>query len=386
MTRPSEPRGIKPPVVKVLLAPANVWRVALVVAAVVALMFFLRFLLTDAGWLLVLLVMAWFTSLAMEPAVRPLSRRMSRRRATLLVMVTFTVVAVIFLILFGNLFVQQVGQLLLALPDVAAAVLKWINARLGTQYKLADLLKSLNVTPQQAAAYAQDVVGGVLGLVGTVAGMVFKLFMLVLLTYYFSADGPRLRQWVAQLLPSRYQLVFIRVWELSTEKTGGYVSARLILATINGGTSALVFLAIGMPSWFALGVWTGAVAQFVPTIGTYISIALPTVVGLASPRPWVGVAALAWAVVYQQVENLTLEPRISARSVDIHPGVSFTGVTLGAALFGAVGALLAIPVAAMLVSLVDTYATRYELVAADDGTTPPVAAPAAPRTVEPPPP
>ncbi|MGV9309990.1 AI-2E family transporter [Nonomuraea sp. NPDC003727] len=385
MTRPSEPRGIKPPAVQVLLAPANVWRVALVVAGVVALMFFLRFLLTDAGWLLVLLVMAWFTSLAMEPAVRPLSRRMSRRRATLLVMVTFTVVAVIFLILFGNLFVQQVGQLLLALPDVAAAVLKWINARLGTQYKLADLLKSLNVTPQQAAAYAQDVVGGVLGLVGTVAGMVFKLFMLVLLTYYFAADGPRLRQWVAQLLPSRSQRVFIRVWELSTEKTGGYVSARLILATINGGTSALVFLAIGMPSWFALGVWTGAVAQFVPTIGTYISIALPTVVGLASPRPWVGVAALAWAVVYQQVENLTLEPRISARSVDIHPGVSFTGVTLGAALFGAVGALLAIPVAAMLVSLVDTYATRYELVAADDGTTPPVAAPA-PRTVEPPPP
>ncbi|MGW4471868.1 AI-2E family transporter [Nonomuraea sp. NPDC004354] len=385
MTRPSEPRGIKPPAVQVLLAPANVWRVALVVAGVVALMFFLRFLLTDAGWLLVLLVMAWFTSLAMEPAVRPLSRRMSRRRATLLVMVTFTVVAVIFLILFGNLFVQQVGQLLLALPDVAAAVLKWINARLGTQYKLTDLLKSLNVTPQQAAAYAQDVVGGVLGLVGTVAGMVFKLFMLVLLTYYFAADGPRLRQWVAQLLPSRSQRVFIRVWELSTEKTGGYVSARLILATINGGTSALVFLAIGMPSWFALGVWTGAVAQFVPTIGTYISIALPTVVGLASPRPWVGVAALAWAVVYQQVENLTLEPRISARSVDIHPGVSFTGVTLGAALFGAVGALLAIPVAAMLVSLVDTYATRYELVAADDGTTPPVAAPA-PRTVEPPPP
>ena len=143
--------------------------------------------------------------------------------------------------------------------------------------------------------------------------------------------------------------------------TGGYVGARLILAFINGTTSAIVFLIIGMPSWLALGIWTGIVAQFVPTIGTYIAIALPVLVGLLSDNPWIGVIALIWATIYQQVENLTIEPRISARAVDVHPAVAFASVMLGAALFGVAGALLAIPVSAMLIALAETYRKRYDL-------------------------
>ncbi|MED7929141.1 AI-2E family transporter [Nonomuraea sp. LP-02] len=352
-----EPR----PTVQVLLAPANIWRAGLVLAAVVAAAFFVRFVLVDAGSLIAMLVMAWFLSLAMEPAVRRLSRRVRRGTATLLVMTLFIVALVIFFLLFGSLLVRQVAVLLKALPDVITGVVDQVNARFGTRYDISAILDSLNLTPQQAASYAQGALNGVLGLVGTVAGTVFNLFTLLLLTFYLSADGPALRRWIAQLLPGRVQQVFINVWDVSTVKTGGYVSSRLVLATINGVASALVFLALGMPSWLALGAWTGLVAQLVPTIGTYISIALPVVVGLVSPRPWIGLAALGWGVLYQQVENLTLEPKISSRAVDIHPGVSFAAVILGASLFGAMGALLAIPVVAMLHSLVDTFVTRQEL-------------------------
>ncbi|MER6574358.1 AI-2E family transporter [Nonomuraea sp. NPDC001023] len=349
------------PAVQVMLSPANVWRAGLAMAAVVAVAFFVRFVITDAGALVAMLVMAWFLSLAMEPAVRRMSRHMRRGRATLLVMTLFILAFVIFMILFGSMFVQQVAVLLKALPDVVAAVVEWVNARLGTRYEISDILKSIKLTPQQAAEYAQGALGGVLGLLGTVTGTLFNLFTLALLTFYFSADGPRLRRWLAQLLPGRFQQVFLSVWDVSTIKTGGYVSSRLILAAINGTASALVFLLLDMPSWLALGAWTGLVAQLVPTIGTYISIALPVVVGLVSSRPWVGLAALAWGVLYQQVENLTLEPKISSRAVDIHPGVSFAAVIAGASLFGAMGALLAIPIVAMLLSLIDTFATRQEL-------------------------
>jgi predicted PurR-regulated permease PerM len=117
-----------------------------------------------------------------------------------------------------------------------------------------------------------------------------------------------------------------------------------------------------MPSWLALGIWTGLVAQFVPTIGTYIAIVLPVLVGLLSGNPWIGVMALIWAVIYQQVENLTLEPRISARAVNVNPAVAFASVMLGAALFGVAGALLAIPVTAMVISLIDSRRLRYEVV------------------------
>ena len=75
-----------------------------------------------------------------------------------------------------------------------------------------------------------------------------------------------------------------------------------------------------------------------------------------------GLAVLAWGVAYQQVENLTLEPRISARAVDVHPAVAFTSVLLGTSLFGVAGALLAVPVLAMLLALLDLRVTKHELV------------------------
>jgi len=85
------------------------------------------------------------------------------------------------------------------------------------------------------------------------------------------------------------------------------------------------------------------------------------IVGLLSPNPWLGVIVLGWAIAYQQVENLTIEPRLSARAVNVHPAVSFASAILGLALFGIAGALLAIPVVAMLLTLLDIYRTRYEL-------------------------
>ncbi|MEO3790619.1 AI-2E family transporter [Nonomuraea sp. B10E15] len=379
MEKPVVPRE-KAPAVRVLIAPADVWRTGLGIAAVVAVVLFVRFVIIDAGSLITMLVIAWFLSLAMEPAVRRLSRRTSRGRATLLVMTLFILAVVVFFLLFGSLFVQQVAVLLEALPGIITGVVEWLNTRLGTRYDISDILASVNLTPQQAAEYAEGALSGVLSLLGTVVGAVFNMFTLLLLTFYFSADGPRLRRWIAQLLPGRFQEVFVTVWDVSTSKTGGYVSSRLVLATINGTASALVFLALGMPSWLALGAWTGLVAQLVPTIGTYISVALPVVVGLVSPRPWIGLAALGWGLLYQQVENLTLEPKISSRAVDIHPGVSFAAVILGASLFGAIGALLAVPMVAMLLSLVDTFVTRQEVLeAAAKKPPPPAAKPAPPK-------
>ena len=80
-----------------------------------------------------------------------------------------------------------------------------------------------------------------------------------------------------------------------------------VLATICGSFAAIFMFIIGMDYWLALGIWTGLVAQFVPTVGTYIAIALPVVIGLIGDEPWQGIAVLAFALVYQQIENITLD-------------------------------------------------------------------------------
>ena len=345
----------------VLLSPRNVWNVGWVVIALLAIATFFGFVIGDGGAVFFTVLMSWFASVAMEPAVGPLSRHMKRGLATGLVMLTFLVLTVLFVVVFGQLLFDQIAELVKSLPSLVQGVLDRISAATGSKLDINGLLDQLDISPATIAGYAGNIFASAIGILGTVLSSVFGVFTFVLFTFYLSADGPRFRRWIASLFPARLQKLVVDVWDVTAEKTGGYVAARVVLATINSVTTGIVFIVIGMPYWLPLAIWTGLVAQFVPTIGTYISIILPVIVGLLSPNPIIGVIALGWALLYQQVENLTIEPRISAKAVDVHPAVAFGSVMLGAALFGAAGALLSIPVIAMVLSLSETYRSRHEV-------------------------
>ena len=123
---------------------------------------------------------------------------------------------------------------------------------------------------------------------------------------------------------------------------------------------ALVFTIIGIPSAFALGLFVGAVSQFIPNIGTYIAGFVPTVVAFLN-EPIEGLYVLVAVLVYQQIENLLISPRITAGTMNLHPATAFAAVIIGLNLLGALGALIALPVAATITALVGTYARRYEI-------------------------
>ncbi len=345
----------------ITFVPRNIWRVGLVIMGLTFLYLGLRFLLEDGGTVIFTLLMSWFASIAMAPAVDRLSRHMKRGFATLLVMLAFVLFAVIFVVAFGSLLVDQIAQVVASVPNLIDDAIAWVNQRFNQNLDVEQIKQALNIDAAKAQQLATQIGSQALGILGSVLGTVFGLFTFGLFTFYLSADGPRLRRWLAGLVPAKGQAFFFDVWDITAQKTGGYVGARVILALINSTTTGIVFLIIGMPYWLALAIWTGVVAQFVPTIGTYIAIVLPVIVGLLSPTPWVGIAALVWALLYQQVENLTIEPRISARAVNVHPAVAFASVMLGAALFGVAGAFLAIPVIAMLLALLGIYGHRHEI-------------------------
>ena len=348
---------------EVRFSPQNVWRSGLVILALIALALFVQFLLDSGGNVLFIVLMAWFAALAMAPVVAWLSRFMKRGLATMLVMLAFILFAAFFLLTFGNLLVDQLVELVSAVPDVIAQALRWGNQQLGTAYEFNDVLDLFDIETSDLAVYAGEIALGVLGFVTSLVGSIFSLFTFGLFLFYFSAQLPQFQRWVASLFPERIQEFVMTVWRLTSQKTGGYIGARVILASINSFFTAIVFLLIDMPYWLPLALWTGIVAQFVPTIGTYISIALPVLVGLLSDNPTVGILALVWAILYQQVENLLIEPRISAKAVNVNPAVAFGSVLLGASLFGVAGAFLAIPVTAMLLALLEIYGKRYELIA-----------------------
>jgi predicted PurR-regulated permease PerM len=354
---------------EVVLRPGNIWRVGLVVLAVIALGLMLQFVIRDGGSVIFTVLMAWFAAIAMAPAVNRLARRMKRGFATIVVMGIFILLMVVFVVAFGALLVDQVTELISRIPDLIDSGLEWFNATFSTTFTQDSLLASIGGGGDEDidfAALAKEFGPNLLGIVTSALGSVFGLFTFALFAFYFSATMPALERWVTSLFPSRSQGVVRNVWHITAEKTGNYVGARVILALLSSVCTGIVFAVIGMPYWLPLAMWTGIVAQFVPTIGTYIAIILPVLVGLLSPNPWLGVIALAWGLLYQQIENLTIEPRISARAVNVNPAVSFGAVLLGTALFGIAGAFLAVPVVAMLLALIDIYAKRYDLEAEMD--------------------
>jgi hypothetical protein len=107
-----------------------------------------------------------------------------------------------------------------------------------------------------------------------------------------------------------------------------------------------------------LGVWVGVVSQFIPTIGTYLAGALPMLIAF-TVDPWFSLWVLVFVVIYQQFENYVVQPKLTSKTVDIHPAVAFGSVVAGTALLGAVGALIAIPAVATLQAFLGAYVKRY---------------------------
>ena len=141
-----------------------------------------------------------------------------------------------------------------------------------------------------------------------------------------------------------------------------FLFSRSILALINATCTAIFLEILHVPYWLPLALFCGVVSQFIPTVGTYIGGALPVLFAWGN-RGWTyAVAVLVFIIVYQQIENLILSPRISQRTMDINAAVAFLAVLAFGSLFGAFGAFLALPVTASLQAIFRAYTKRYELI------------------------
>jgi len=309
------------------------------------------------------LAFAFFIGLAMEPIVNRLERRGIRRgMGTGIVLGGLLLGTAVFFAVFGNLLVTQLAELLRSIPDLVDSALVWANERFGTDLNRDNLLEAIGISTADLANAAADVGAGVIGFVAQTIGLLFSALMMLFFAFYFAADGPKLRRTVASWLPPARQRVFLTVWELSTAKAGSYVISRGILAIISAAAHGVFFLLIGLPYWLPLALWVGFVSQFIPTIGTYLAGALPVIIALVIGEPFMALGILAFIIVYQQVENLILTPRVTQQTLELHAAIAFGSVIVGGILFGATGALLAIPVVAIVQSVVETYGRRYTLV------------------------
>ena len=314
------------------------------------------------GSFLFLLLLAWLLSIAMEPAVAWFANRGMRRGAATGVVGLILIVATIaFLAVFGSLFFTQISELIKGLPDYVTQAVTWVNTTFHLNLQPSKILDSLQITPAKVAEWASNVAGGVFGIVGSIFGALFDGLTVFVFAFYFSADGPRLRRAIGSWLPLRSQKVFVTVWDIAVTKTGGFVVSKVVLATLSAFFHCTFFYLIQVPYWVPMGSFAGVVSQFIPTIGTYIGVAIPALFA-AFDHPLNVVWIIAFATVYQQIESYVFTPRVSRATMDIHPAIALGSVFVGFAFFGPIGAIIGIPLAAAVIAIIETYLDRHELV------------------------
>ena len=365
-------------VTQVVITTGTLWRGVGVVLATVAGLWAVN----QARGLTSMLVISLFFAIALVPGVNHLHEKRGWRRgaavgfiylAGILVLVLLTLV----LIPAITQLAQQVGQ---NGTQWLTSLDRWTSDTFGIHIVSAQASRDAAVTMKEfLSQWSDKLIGAASGVVSTGIGFVFNVATIATFTFYFAADFPRLLRGLLSWFSPAHQQRLGWAIDQSVTQVGGYLYSRLLLTAINGLGFFGVMVAVGVPVGLAipLAIFGGFVSEFIPTIGTYIGGAIPIVLTLAIQGLVPALIVLGYVLVYQQIENYWLSPKISSKTMELNAVVAFGSALAGGALFGPMGAFMALPVAALICAFIKNYRHGHEVVYrsayADDDQSPPAA-------------
>ena len=309
-----------------------------------------------------LLLVATFITLALEPGVNRLSSRgMKRGSATGLMLVSLVVATLGFVAAMGTIVAQQVADLLANSEQYVNDTVKIINDIGNTHIDPAEVNASISDPDGPVQKFILSQRDNAFKVSVQAVGALFQGFSVLLFAFYFVADGPRLRRVICSRLKPERQRGVLDAWELAITKTGGFLYSRALLAVLSAFFHWILLQSVGAPAPIAMALWVGLISQFLPVIGTYLAGVLPVLLTFIE-SPTKALIILVFILVYQQVENYLFSPRITARTLELHPALAFGGALAGAAVLGPIGALLALPAVAMGQALISAWGVRHDVI------------------------
>jgi predicted PurR-regulated permease PerM len=300
------------------------------------------------GSTLVLIVVALFLAAGLNPAVTFFEHRGLRRSQSVVVVIACVVVAaVLFLVAIVPVITDQVRSITDQAPT-------WLD-RLQNNQTVQDLDDEYDVIDKirdyvTGGDFVGTLFGGALGIGLAVLGALFNAFIILVLTLYFLSSLQSIKTALYRLAPASRRDRVSRLGNRIIDSVGGYVSGAFIVAMC-AGISSLVFLfVVGLGKYAVALAFVVALLDVIPMIGATIGAVIVTAIAFAED-PKIGIACIIFYVIYQQVENYVIYPRVMSKSVDVPGSVTVIAALVGAALLGVVGALLAIPTAAAILML-----------------------------------
>lgn len=286
-----------------------------------------------------------------EPVVYRLSSKFGRKISALIA------VLVILLVIFGILFslvpimVQEIYFLSTQLPTYLDNILDYFNSEgfaisnqsLDLESQFSTFIKSYGETVGETVVFAGQ---GVLSALG-------HFFIIFFFSFYLISEGEHWRENLKKSISGKYSNLIDQVWTIGVSKAGGFIVARVILGILASTVFTISFLIIGLPSPVALGIAAGVLSQLIPVIGTFLGGVVPVLASVSLGVNYVFYTLLVLSI-YQLLENYFISPKVTQSTMEIHPAVAVFSTIFGAYTVGAVGAILALPVAATIQGVVGT--------------------------------
>jgi predicted PurR-regulated permease PerM len=306
-------------------------------------------LVTSISSVLIQIVVALFLAAGLNPVVEWLERR-GMRRSFAVVSVIIGVVAALtlFIVAFVPVITDQVATITKNAPD-------WFDS-LQRNHWVQDADREYHVV-DKAKEYVSDgkfvgnLFGGVLGIGLAVLSVLLNAFVVVVLTLYFLSSLEKTKHALYRLAPATRRDRVSKLGDEIIRGVGGYVSGAFVVALCAGLSSLIFLFVVGLGDYAVALAFVVALLDVIPMIGATIGAVIVTAIAFATD-PKIGLICIVFYVVYQQLENYVIYPRVMSKSVDIPGAVTVIAALIGAALLGVVGALLAIPTAAAILLLI----------------------------------
>lgn len=320
------------------------FRVGFMGALGVALAYLILQALAHARQVLILVAISAFLAIGLNPTVAWLESRGITRKVAIGVV-------------FAGVILFFVGFGFAVIPPVVNQTTQFVHElptyiqKLQNNATIADLDDRFGFLDKAQASLSgggvgTSAVGGIVGVGKVVLGAFFSFLTILILTLYFLGSFHQIKATAYRMVPRSRRARVGLLADETLDKVGGYVAGALTISGI-AGTAAFIFLLIaGVPYPLALAMLI-AITDLIPLIGATLGAIVVTAVCFFVSVP-VGIAAVAFFVIYQQVENFLIYPRVMGRSVEVSGTATLVAALIGGTLLGVVGALLAIPTAAAI--------------------------------------
>jgi len=309
--------------------------------------------LASASQIFVLILIALFLATGLNPAVEALRKRnMSRSTAVTVIFSSVILFVLFFALVVVPPVISQGTQLIENAPQLLRDLMKneTIN-QLNTQFGLIDTLQAKLKTITSDGTLLISTFGGVIGVGKSVLSGFFTALTILVLTLYFITSLPQAVDLGLSLVPASRRDRVGRLANAVIARVGAFVGSQILIAAMAAVFVVVLATVLGLPSPIAIGMIV-LVAALIPLIGHFIGAGIVTLIALTQ-SVWIGIIAFVAYVVYVQVENYIVTPRIMKRTLNVPGAVTIVSALIGSSLLGLVGGLLAVPVAASIILILD---------------------------------